>query len=98
VDVDFVILLVIFSFFEGHAMYLTGKIRGSRKLFKDGFEEVLQKAGSMTLSVPQGQRQAILDTIAESIYEKARCGLFHDGMIRHPVVMYIITPRKWTTS
>jgi hypothetical protein len=92
-DVDFVILLILMSFFEGHAMYLEGdtntKPHGkSMQFFTKGFVTVVKSDVQFDSSISEEQKASLLESVAKMIYSEARCGLFHDGMIRHGITLY----------
>jgi hypothetical protein len=71
-------LSLLFGYFEPFAIYRKGQdSRGqSKAFFRAGFVEVLQKAPVS---------ESVLGRIADLLYEEARCGLFHEGMMREHI-------------
>jgi hypothetical protein len=90
---DFVILMVILSFFEGHAIYLRGRVpnpRESGEFFKYGFKAVLG-SGLVKFDPPHETKEEEdkrLHDAAEWVYKRARNGMFHDGMVRRGIELF----------
>jgi len=79
-DGCFGVLCLLLTYFEGIWSYFTGvDSRGnSKRYFKDAFLDVFGQSGH-TLD--------LLGRVAEILYEDARCGFFHDGMLRSRIYM-----------
>lgn len=77
---DFVVLMVITSFFEGHEIYWQGNINSTREFFKQAFVRMVASAGLM-----DSQKA---EEVSEKIYTHVRCGLFHIGMLRAETGLY----------
>jgi hypothetical protein len=71
----FVLLLIILSYVEGHAIFYKGKdSRGKSSLFfRDAFKAIFAL---------RNEKIEILDKAINELYQQVRCGLFHTGMIR----------------
>ena len=88
-------LCLLLTYFEGIWSYITGidSKRKSKKYFRDAFLDVF----SSSEHTPD-----LLKRVAEIMYEDARCGFFHDGMLRsrifltelNQIDMLITLPRK----
>jgi hypothetical protein len=63
------------SYFEGISIYLRGEdSKGkSKHFFRDGFVDVFR---------PSRLEPALLERVADVLYEDGRCGFFHDAMFR----------------
>jgi hypothetical protein len=63
------------SYFEGISIYLRGEDsrNRSRQFFRDGFVDVFR---------PSRLEAALLERVADVLYEDGRCGFFHDAMVR----------------
>jgi predicted transcriptional regulator len=74
VATDFVTLMIVTSFFEGHAIFLKGQdSKGQEKeLFEVGFRAVLDPYFA-EINQP-------IKPVVDMIWERVRCGLFHVGM------------------
>ena len=72
---EYAIVQLLLPYFEAIAMYIKGEDsdRKSRQFFKEGFKAVF--------SSPRNPEHVLL-RIADVLYEDARCGFFHDNMIR----------------
>lgn len=73
---SFIVIMICMSYFEGIEQYRTG-IRSnsmSRQCFKDSIERLY----------PEKFKDQ--DKNLNNLYSKARCGLFHDGMVRGGVI------------
>jgi len=66
------------SYFEGIWVYIQGKEdrNSSRQFFKEAFSDAFRESNI---------GNALLDRVGEVLYEDARCGFFHDGMIRERI-------------
>ena len=75
----FAVCQLLIPYFEGIAIYLNGRqSKGkSKKFFADGFVAVFQSSGFQA---------DFLRRVANILYEDARCGFFHDNMIRKRVI------------
>lgn len=76
----FVLLLVILSYVEGHAIFYKGlDSKGKSALFfRDAFKAIFPSKHSGS---------EILDRAIDELYNQVRCGLFHTGMIREKVIL-----------
>lgn len=74
----FAALQLVFSYFEGHAIFYKGENsnRRSREFFKDGFLAVFPE-----LKAHAGIG-SLLETTLDTFYEDGRCGFYHFGMTR----------------
>ena len=74
-DGDYAITQLLMPYFESISIYLRGEdsYSKSKQFFKEGFVEVF---------LPGNLEKELLERIAEILYEDARCGFFHDNMIR----------------
>ncbi len=72
-EAGFVILMICLSYVEGIVQFKSGKSsqRVSKKLFVNYIKKLFN----------------VHKTVAEAIYEDARCGLFHDGMSRKRIAI-----------
>jgi hypothetical protein len=72
-------LSLLLSYFEACAIYTKGKdSKGqSKEFFRAGFLEVFLRKARLSGS--------LLGRIADMLYEDARCGLFHEGMLREHI-------------
>ena len=63
------------SYFEGIAIYMRGEDsrNKSRQFFTEGFVDVFRSSRLPT---------AVLERVANVLYEDCRCGFFHDAMFR----------------
>jgi hypothetical protein len=63
------------SYFEGICIYLRGEDSKSKskQFFREGFVDVFRSSGLA---------DALLERIADVLYEDGRCGFFHDAMFR----------------
>lgn len=84
---DFVVLMVIASYFESIAIFYKGReteVGESRTFFQDGFFKVTQLMlthdGAIPDAVPVSRQSS--DEISAELYEQMRCGFFHTGMTR----------------
>lgn len=77
-DSEYAITQLLVPYFESITMYIKGEdSRGkSRQFFKEGFKTVF--------SSPKNPEHILL-RIADVLYEDARCGFFHDNMIRSKI-------------
>ena len=71
----FAVCQLLMPYFEGIAIYLNGRQskRKPKRFFADGFVAVFQSSGF---------QEDFLRRVADILYEDARCGFFHDNMIR----------------
>ncbi len=76
----FVLLLVILSYVEGHAIFYKGTDSkgNSKSFFRDAFKAIFPLKHS---------NSEILDKAVDELYHQVRCRLFHTGMIREKVVL-----------
>jgi hypothetical protein len=74
-DNDYAITQLLIPYFEGISIYLKGQDSSgrSKQFFKEGF---------LSVFLPGNIEKELLERIAEVLYEDARCGFFHDNMIR----------------
>jgi hypothetical protein len=72
-------LSLLFGYFEPCAIYRKGEdSKGqSKAFFRAGFIEVFLKKS--------GYSESLLSRIADMLYDEARCGLFHEGMLREHI-------------
>lgn len=75
---DTAVLSLLLGYFEAHAAYRKGEDsrNQSKVLFRTGFIEVFRKSGL---------DEALLGRVADLLYVSARCGLFHEGMVREGI-------------
>ncbi len=75
----FAALQLVFSYFEGHAIFYKGQSSNgrSRKFFKDGFLAVFPE-----LKAHASISSSLLDTTLDAFYEDGRCGFYHLGTTR----------------
>lgn len=95
VTADFVVLMIILAFFEGHAMYLIGedyKSKPSGFLFKYGFKRLLTSVMKIEIEEIEvkedanaDSREKIIDQAADMMWKQARNGLFHEGMTKRGI-------------
>ena len=88
-------LCLLLTYFEGIWTYIIGvDSKGrSKRYFIDAFIDVFSSSGHSL---------ALLERVAEIMYEDGRCGFFHDGMLRNRIYlselnnidMLITLPRK----
>jgi hypothetical protein len=79
---DYVVLMVVTSYFEMIEMFYQGvdsDIEGSKKIFKDGFFRVVAS--------PFGLSNTQSNEIADQLYVQMRCGFYHAGMPRSGIVL-----------
>ena len=76
----FVILLVVLSYVEGHAIFYKGQDskNSSRQFFRDAFKAIFPLSGD---------NPELIDNAVDELYDQMRNGLFHTGMIRGKVVL-----------
>ena len=79
---DYAIIQLLMPYFEGISIYLKGKDSGgqSKVFFKEGFISVF---------LPREPKKELLERIAKILYEDARCGFFHDNMIRSKILIIL---------
>jgi len=72
---EYAIVQLLLPYFEAIAMYMKGQDSHgkSKQFFKEGFKTVFSSPGNP---------EHVLLRIADVLYEDARCGFFHDNMIR----------------
>lgn len=87
VAADFVILLIILSLIEGHSVYLTGEdsYRDSKNHFAEGFKKIIGPSIAFGNAINEFEKAELLLAAANTVYEQARCGLFHDGKTRYGI-------------
>jgi hypothetical protein len=75
---DAAVLSLLLGYFEAHAVYRKGEdsTNKSKVFFRAGFIEVFRKSGL---------DEALLGRVADLLYVSARCGLFHEGMVREGI-------------
>jgi hypothetical protein len=78
---DFVVLMVIASYFEGYQILRSGQDSEgrSKKFFREGFKDFLS---SEAVSATTPPTETVIDDFTEKLYKQLRCGLFHIGMTR----------------
>jgi hypothetical protein len=66
------------SYFEGIWVYIQGREsrNNSKQFFKDAFSAVFRQSNMSDI---------LLDRAGDVLYEDARCGFFHDGMMRERI-------------
>jgi hypothetical protein len=71
---------LLLTYFEGYAIYRRGKdSKGQSKVFfREGFRDVFR---NVTVD------PALLDRVSDVLYGDARCGFFHDGMLRERILI-----------
>lgn len=72
----FIVLMICMAYFEGVEQYKTGVISSSRS--KDCFKD----------SIKRLYPQKFQDTEINKLYDKSRCGLFHNGMVKGGVIFH----------
>jgi hypothetical protein len=84
---ELAVLQLLIGYFESHATYLTGEDSKNRsaQFFKAGFLDVFGVAQSETPGMVM--TPTFLDDLATKLYEDARCGLSHDAMTRHRIML-----------
>jgi hypothetical protein len=78
----FAVLHILMGYFEHHAIYLKGvsSTDRSKEFFRIGFISVFPRANH---SDPPGiDAKAVSKWLADVMYSDARCGLFHEWMVR----------------
>lgn len=85
---ELAVLQLSLAYFEGYAIYRNGSdSKGrSKKFFRQAFMEVFPHSRRGTVQGIDPSPDAI-EKLPSLLYEEARCGLFHDGMIRHSIVL-----------
>ena len=75
-DNDFIVLMVCMSYFEGVEQYRQGcdSNGSSAKMFKDAIQNLYRDSDFTRDNL-------------ENLYKEARCGLFHDGMVRGKIIL-----------
>jgi hypothetical protein len=78
----FIILLVVLSYVEGHAIFYKGQNSkdSSRQFFKDAFKRIFPLSGDSV--TPD-----LIEIAVDELYNQMRNGLFHTGMTRGKVVL-----------
>lgn len=79
----FAALHVLLAYFEAHAIYSRGE--DSKNRSKQFFIEALVQV--LGLHKGDSPLPPFLTEVGERLYDGVRCGLFHDGMIRHGVLV-----------
>jgi hypothetical protein len=87
---DLAALHLLLGFFEPHSIYLKGQDSKdqSQRFFCDGFVEVFRATG-----IPE----SVSRRVAEVLYKEARCGLFHEGMLRERIFFGRPGKALWVT-
>jgi len=85
---ELAVLQLALGYFEGYAIYRKGtdSRARSKEFFRQAFLEVFphsKRAKHLGLD----PTPIDLSKLVNVLYEDARCGLFHDGMIRHRIVL-----------
>jgi hypothetical protein len=84
---EYAVLALLIGYFEPHASYLLGQDsrNKSKKCFREGFLDVFPGAESHTagMSMPPNFRE----NLADALYEEARCGVSHEGLIRRRILL-----------
>jgi hypothetical protein len=98
-DAGFAALQIVFSYFEGHAVFHKGEYSNgqSRRFFGDAFLSVFPE-----LRTYDGITAELLDRTISSMYEDGRCGFFNAGITRkrfmlrdgEPIVRIEVDPAK----
>jgi hypothetical protein len=72
-------MCLLLTYFEGYAIYRRGEdSKGHSKVFfREGFRDVFR---NVTVD------PALLDRVSDVLYGDARCGFFHDGMLRERIL------------
>ena len=85
---EIAVLQLALGYFEGYAIYRNGvDSKGrSKKFFRQAFMEVFPYAKRGKVQGIDPSPDAI-EKLADLLYEEARCGLFHEGMIRHRILL-----------
>jgi len=81
----FAALQLVFSYFEGHAIFYKGQDSNGRspKFFKDGFLAVFPELEAHSgIKAHSGIGPSLLDTMLDAFYKDGRCGFYHLGMAR----------------
>jgi hypothetical protein len=75
----FAALQIVFSYFEGHAVFYKGEDSksDSKGFFRDAFLSVFPE-----LRTYHGMTEELLDRTISAMYEDGRCGFFHAGIAR----------------
>lgn len=84
---EFAALAIALAFFEPHWSFVVGETSNnrSRQYFKKGFMDVFPVP---TPGPGMGEPPADFpDRVANYVYERARCGLFHSGMARTGILI-----------
>ena len=85
---ELAVLQLALGYFEGYAIYRNGSdsTGRSKEFFRQAFMEVFPHS-------KRAKHQGVdpkpddLNKLVDLFYKEARCGLFHDGMIRHRIVL-----------
>lgn len=85
---ELAVLQLSLGYFEGYAIYRNGcDSKGrSKRFFRQAFIEVFPHSRRGTVQGIDPSPDTI-EKLPGLLYEEARCGLFHDGMIRHRIVL-----------
>jgi hypothetical protein len=80
----FAALQIVFSYFEGHAVFYKGMDSAgkSKAFFKEAFLSVFPE-----LLEYEGMSEALLESTISALYEDGRCGLFHAGITRKRILL-----------
>jgi hypothetical protein len=80
----FAALQIVFSYFEGHAVFYRGEdSKGKSKLFfRDAFLSVFPELRAYEIT------EELLDRIVSALYEDGRCGFFHAGLARKRFMLH----------
>lgn len=72
-------MCLLLTYFEGYSIYRRGEdSRGRSKVFfREGFRDVFR---NVTVD------PALIDRVSDVLYGDARCGFFHDGMLRERIL------------
>src|SRR5271155_2210829 len=75
---DVAAISLLLGYFEPYAIYRKGEdsTNKSKAFFRAGFIDVFRKSG---------RGEAFLARLADLLYVSARCGLFHEGMLREGI-------------
>src|SRR5262249_34900845 len=84
---EYAVLSTVIGYFESHATYARGEDSKSKskQFFCAGFLDVFQGAESKTpgMDVPAD----FLDSVANALYDEARCGITHEAMTRRRIML-----------
>lgn len=101
VHADFILLMVIASYFEPFEMFSRGEDsdKDSKSFFISAFKKVVPLEKHSTDSdAPQPVSDEEIEAIGEAFYKNMRCGLFHIGLTRYGIELSRTPPDNFPGS